>query len=75
MSDEQVRRLEQIERKVNRLIGSVDRILEIVEKILHEGTGRKPGRITKELERHGEMLDQIMAQLRRPERGNGEGER
>lgn len=56
-------RLSQIERKL-------DRLLEMVEEILTKGTGRKPGRITKELERHGELLARIMEQL---EGRNGEG--
>jgi hypothetical protein len=45
-------RLDAIERKL-------DRVLEVVERILKHGTGRPPGRITAELQEHGQILRRI----------------
>jgi hypothetical protein len=58
------------ESQLDRLEQKVDRLLEMIEEILTKGTGRKPGRITKELERHGEMLEAILEQVE-GERENG----
>jgi hypothetical protein len=45
-------RLEAIERKL-------DRVLKVVEHILEHGTGRPPGRITEQLQEHGQILRRI----------------